>query len=107
MSNQPRSGSERPEKAGQQSEQAPGGQRNTEQQRASEPRGQQNKNMGQQNEGEGNRTAARAYNADQHRFAGDHQKVDKAAQSAREAVDSPEGKDLARAEKEGQKHAKS
>ncbi|HVJ41996.1 MAG TPA: hypothetical protein VM639_10880 [Dongiaceae bacterium] len=106
MSSQPRSGSERPEKAGQQNQQNPG-QRNAEQQRASEPRGQQNKNMGQQNEGEGNRTAAREYNADQHRFAGDHEKVEKAAQSARKAVDGPEGKDLARAEKEGQKHAKS
>jgi len=107
MSNQPRSGSERPEKAGQQRQQAPGGQRNIDQQRASQPGGQQDRNMGQQNEGEGNRTAARAYNADQHRFAGDHQKVEKAAQSARKAVDGPEGKDLARAEKKGQKHAKS
>ena len=71
--------------------------------------GQQNagqQNAEQQNEGEGNRTAARAYNADQHRFAGDRQKVEQAAQAARKAVDGTDGKDLANAEKEGKKHAR-
>lgn len=63
-------------------------------------------NAGQQNEGEGNRTAARAYNADQHRFAGDRQKVEQAAQAARKAIDGADGKDLANAEKEGKKHAR-
>jgi hypothetical protein len=60
----------------------------------------------QQNEGEGNRTAAREFNADQQRLAGDKQKVDQAAQAAKKAVDGPEGKDLAQAEKAGAKHAK-
>jgi hypothetical protein len=76
------------------------GQQNPQQQDA----GQQN--AGQQNEGEGNRTAARAYNADQHRFAGDREKVEQAAQAARKAVDGTDGKDLANAEKEGKKHAR-
>lgn len=61
---------------------------------------------GQQNEGEGNRTAAREYNADQHRFAEDPQKVKQAAQSAKQAVEGKEGAALERAEKEGAKHAK-
>ncbi|HWU00001.1 MAG TPA: hypothetical protein VN229_20355 [Terriglobales bacterium] len=71
--------------------------------------GQQNpqqQDAGQQNEGEGNRTAARAYNADQHRFAGDRQKIEEAAQAARKAIDGTGGKDLANAEKEGKKHAR-
>jgi hypothetical protein len=63
-------------------------------------------NATQQNEGEGNRTAARAYNADQHRFAGDPQKVKDAAQSAKKAVDGDEKASLERAEKEGMKHGK-
>jgi len=74
-------------------------------QKAGQPKTMQ-ENAGQQNEGEGNRTAARAYNADQHRFAGDQQKVKDAAQSAKKAVDGKEGASLERAEKEGAKHAK-
>jgi len=60
----------------------------------------------QKNEGEGNRTAARAYNAEEHRFAADPEKVKKAAQSAERAVDGPEGAALAEAEREGRKHAR-
>jgi hypothetical protein len=60
----------------------------------------------QQNEGEGNRTAARAFNADEQRFASDPKKVDQAAQAAKQAIDGPEGKALSDAEKAGRKHAK-
>jgi len=60
----------------------------------------------QKNEGEGNRTAARAYNADQHHFAENPQKVKEAAQSAKKAVEGKEKASLERAEKEGMKHAK-
>ena len=66
--------------------------------------GQQNPS--QQNEGEGNRTAARAYNADQHHFAENPQQVKEAAQSAKKAVEGKENASLERAEKEGMKHAK-
>jgi hypothetical protein len=68
-----------------------------------QPREKQNE---QRNEGEGNRTAARAYNADQHRFAGDRSKVEQAAKSARKAVEGTEGAELSIAEKEGKKHAR-
>ena len=91
MSNQTKGGGDRPMKPDQKQQ---AGQTKTE--RAG----------GQQNEGEGNRTAARAYNADQHRFAEDPQKVKQAAQAAKRAVDGKEGASLARAEKEGAKHAK-
>jgi hypothetical protein len=68
--------------------------------RASPPTGPQ------QNEGEGNRTAARSFNADEQRFASDPKKVDKAAQAAKQALVGPEAKDLSDAEKAGRKHAK-
>ncbi len=66
-----------------------------------------NKNTGHQqaNEGEGNRTAARAYNSDAQRFAKSG-KVEEKAKEARRAVDSPEKKSLERAEAEGRRHSK-
>ena len=81
MSNQPKTGQDRPDNAATQK-------------------------AGQQNEGEGNRTAARAFDADEQRFASDPKRVDQAAQAAKKAVDGPEGKDLVQAEKAGRKHAK-
>ena len=67
----------------------------------------QQQHAGQQkNEGEGNRTAARAFNADEHRFAANPEKVKKAAQSAERAVDRPKGAALVEAEREARKHAR-
>ena len=59
----------------------------------------------QKNEGEGNRTAARAYNAEQKKFA-ESGKVDPAAQAARRAIEGPEGEALKEAEREGRAKAR-
>jgi hypothetical protein len=59
----------------------------------------------QKNEGEGNQTAARAYNDDQHRFAKGG-KVQPAAKDTAEAVVSKEGPELRKAERLGKSHAK-
>jgi len=59
----------------------------------------------QKNEGEGNRTAARAYDRDQKRFA-EEGKVEEAARDAARAVDGPEGEKLRKAEEAGKSHAK-
>jgi len=61
--------------------------------------------MAQKNEGEGNKTAARHYNEDQHRFAQSGE-VDQKAKEAERAIDSGEGKELQHAEKVGKSHAK-
>jgi hypothetical protein len=55
----------------------------------------------QRNEGEGNRTAARRYNAGTTEFAKNDSKVRQAAEKARQAMQSPERKDLTEAEKQG------
>lgn len=52
------------------------------------------------NEGEGNRTAARAYNQDQQRFV-ESGKVEEAARVAKEALEGGEGNQLQRAEEAG------
>jgi hypothetical protein len=57
------------------------------------------------NEGEGSRSGARAYDQASEKFAKSG-KVDEKAREARQAVDSPEGKELERAEAEGKRHAK-
>lgn len=59
---------------------------------------------GQPNEGEGNRTAARAYNQQAERFAKSG-KVEKKAREAQQAVDGEEGNELALAEAEGMSHS--
>lgn len=59
----------------------------------------------QQNEGEGNRTAARAFNADEHRFVESGQ-VEEKAREAEQALDGSEGQQLRRAEEEGKRHSK-
>ena len=59
----------------------------------------------QKNEGEGNRTAARAYNKESRAFV-ESGKVEKSAEKARKAVDSNEARSLKRAEKEGLKKAR-
>jgi hypothetical protein len=59
----------------------------------------------QKNEGEGNQTAARAYNDEQHKFA-QSGKVQPAAKDAAKAIDSKEGPDLREAERLGKSHAK-
>jgi hypothetical protein len=56
------------------------------------------------NEGEGNHTAARQYNAEQHEFAKSG-KVEQAAKDAAKAVDGPEGEDLRKAEDAGKRHS--
>jgi len=61
--------------------------------------------MAQKNEGEGNKTAARHYNEDQHRFA-QSGAVDQKAKEAERAIDSGEGKELQHAEEVGKSHAK-
>ena len=56
------------------------------------------------NEGEGNRTAARAYNegvAKTERSG----KIDEKAREAAKAVDGPEGEELRRAEEAGKRHS--
>jgi hypothetical protein len=58
----------------------------------------------QRNEGEGNRTAARAFNEAQQRFVKDGQWQDAAKDAAR-AVDGPEAAALRRAEEKGRKPA--
>jgi hypothetical protein len=58
----------------------------------------------QLNEGEGNKTAARIYNAQAERFAKSG-KVKKKAREAQQAVDGSEGKELARAEAIGKSHS--
>lgn len=60
----------------------------------------------QRNEGEGNRTAARRYNADTTEFAKNDSKVRQAAEKARQAMQSPERKDLTEAEKQGLEKAR-
>lgn len=62
--------------------------------------------MGNRNEGEGNRTAAREFNADEQRFVQDKAKVKEQAEKAKQAVESSQGEDLKKAEKTGLKHAK-
>jgi hypothetical protein len=59
----------------------------------------------QKNEGEGNKTAARQYNKDQREFVKSG-RVDKAADEAAKAVNSPERDELQRAEDKGRSHAK-
>ncbi len=59
----------------------------------------------QKNEGEGNKTAAREYNQAQEKFV-QSGKVEAAAQKAKKAVDSPEDKELKKAEEIGRKHAR-
>lgn len=59
----------------------------------------------QQNEGEGNRTAARAYNKDTKEFV-DEGRVGKAAEEARTAMEGDERKELEKARKEAASHAK-
>jgi hypothetical protein len=58
----------------------------------------------QPNEGEGNKTAARAFNKAEERFAKSG-KVEKKAREAQQAVDGPEGKELAEAEAIGKSHS--
>jgi hypothetical protein len=59
----------------------------------------------QANEGEGNRTAAKAYNESAERFAKSGKVADK-AKEARDAVDGDKGKELAEAETVGKSHSK-
>lgn len=59
----------------------------------------------QENEGEGNRTAARAYNKDTKEFV-DAGRVGKAAEDARTAMEGGERKELDEARKEARSHAK-
>jgi hypothetical protein len=58
----------------------------------------------QPNQGEGNTTAARAYNEQAARFAKSG-KVKPQARAAQQAVDGAEGKELARAEAIGKSHS--
>lgn len=64
-----------------------------------------NRTPEQRNEGEGNRTAARQYNADQKKFAESGQAAI-AAEEARKAVEGPEGDELRRAEEKGRAKAR-
>lgn len=59
----------------------------------------------QKNEGEGNRTAARAYNKETKEFV-DEGRVDKAAEDARTAMEGGEREGLEEARKEARSHAK-
>jgi hypothetical protein len=59
---------------------------------------------GQRNEGEGNRTAARAYNKATTEFTKSGE-VESKAREAKRAVDSAEGEKLREAEREGQSHS--
>ena len=57
-------------------------------------------------QGEGNYEAAREYDEKTASFAKDKAKVDKAAQAAKQALDSPEASALAAAEIAGKCHAR-
>jgi hypothetical protein len=57
------------------------------------------------NEGEGSRSGGRGYDEGAEKFAKSG-KVEQKAREARQAVDSPEDKELERAEAEGRRHAK-
>ena len=57
----------------------------------------------QRNEGEGNRTAARNYNAEQQRFVKSG-KVEEKAREAERAFEGKERAELERAEAEGKRH---
>ncbi len=57
-------------------------------------------------QGEGNYDAAREYNEKTAEFAKDHDKVEKAAQDAKKAVEGPEADALEKAEKEGEAPAR-
>jgi hypothetical protein len=59
----------------------------------------------QQNEGEGSRTAAAKYDREAQRFA-QSGKVEQKAREARDAVEGPEGQELAEAEAQGRRHSK-
>jgi hypothetical protein len=59
----------------------------------------------QPNEGEGSRTGAKQYDQAAERFAKSG-KVEQKAKEARDAVDGPEGKELAEAEATGKRHSK-
>jgi hypothetical protein len=61
---------------------------------------------GQQNEGEGNRTAARNYNAGAQQSAQNPGRTERQAEEAKRAIDSPEGDALERAEEIGKKPAR-
>ena len=60
----------------------------------------------QRNEGEGNRTAARRYNAETTEAAKNPSKVRQAAEKARQAMQSNERKSLTEAEKKGLEKAR-
>jgi len=62
---------------------------------------QQKPGSGDANQGEGNREAARRYNADSQSFAKDKDQVKDAAGAAKKAVEGKEGKTLTEAEKHG------
>ncbi len=55
------------------------------------------------NEGEGSRSAARRYDAHAQRFARDEAKVEQLGEEAEEALDSPEGDELRRADEQGRR----
>ena len=57
------------------------------------------------NEGEGNRTAARAFNADERKFV-DSGQVEQKAREAEHAFEGAEGDQLRRAEELGKQHSK-
>jgi hypothetical protein len=65
-----------------------------------------NKASNSENQGEGDRDAARRYNAASEKFARSG-KAAAAAKEAEKALDGPEKADLKRAEEEGRSHAKS
>jgi hypothetical protein len=57
-------------------------------------------------QGEGNYDAAREYDEQATSFARDKAKVSKAAQAAKQALDSPEAIDLAAAERAGKRRSR-
>jgi hypothetical protein len=61
---------------------------------------------GSRNEGEGNRTAAKQYNAHVQQSAANPEEVKREAEAARLALDGAEGAELAQAEKAGCKPAR-
>ena len=76
------------------------------QQQGSGGRNQVQQGGSQQNEGEGNRTAARQYNAGAQQSAQNPGRTERQANEAKRAIDSPEGEDLERAEEVGKKPAR-
>lgn len=80
--------------------------KNTPQQNQGNDRARVQQGSGQRNEGEGNRTAAKQYNASVQQSAQNPARTERNAEEAKRAIESPSGDELERAEEIGKKPAR-